>query len=73
MNLLKNNQALNRLLDRNPIHIFAFNYTVCYLIRPMPRAAIDYNHAVYWHNGCAYAIIELANPAKYRAKFISTK
>ena len=58
MNLLKNNLDLNRILDRNCIAIFAFNYTVCYLIRPMPRTAIDYNHAVYFYNGSTYIITE---------------
>jgi len=71
MNLLKNNQALNRLLDRNPIHIFAFNYTVCYLIRPMPRAAIDYNHAVYWHNGNAYIVTQCDDRYITQAKIVT--
>jgi hypothetical protein len=58
MNLLKNNRDLNRLLDRKAIVIFAFNYTACYLIRPMPRTSVDYNHSVYWHYGIPYIITQ---------------
>lgn len=64
MNLLKQSKSLDRLLKRNPIQIIARDYSDCFLIRPMPLAAIDYNHAVYFSNGSAY-IITPADP-RYR-------
>jgi hypothetical protein len=58
MNLLKNNPDLNRILQNKPVVIFAFDYNACYLIRPMPRDKIDYNHCVYWYNGIPYIITQ---------------
>jgi hypothetical protein len=71
--MLKSNRELDRLLDLHPLQIIAFGMNDAWFVMPMPRQLLKENHAVYWHKGCAYAIIELANPAKYRAKFISTK
>jgi hypothetical protein len=71
--MLKSNRELDRLLDLHPLQIIAFGMNDAWFVMPMPRQLLKENHAVYWHRGNAYAIIELLNPAKYRAKFISTK
>ena len=73
MPLIKPNRELDRLLEAYPLQIIAFGMNDAWFVMPMPRQLLKENHDVYWQNGCAYAIIELANPAKYRAKFISTK
>ena len=71
--MIKPNRELDQLLNEYPLQIIAFGLTDAWFVMPMPRQLLTENHAVYWHRGCAYAIIELLNPAKYRAKFISTK
>jgi hypothetical protein len=73
MPLIKPNRELDRLLEDYPLQIIAFGMNDAWFVMPMPRQLLKENHAVYWHRGNAYAIIELLNPAKYRARFISTK
>lgn len=72
MNLLKQNQELNTLLDQGPIHVFNTGLFECYMIRPMPESDIDYNCLIYFHNNNPYIITQL-DSFRYSGQFISAK